>query len=46
MLGPGDRIPEADVWKETRQTPIPLCEAIAGDGYSLLCFYPFDWSPG
>ncbi len=46
MLGPGDRIPDARVWAGTRQAPIPLSEAIAGEGPSLLCFYPFDWSPG
>jgi peroxiredoxin len=46
MLGPGDRIPEARVWTEPRRAPIPLHEAIAGAGPALLCFYPFDWSPG
>ena len=46
MLGPGDRIPQAHVWAEVRAEPVELREALAGDGTSLLCFYPFDWSPG
>lgn len=46
MLGPGDRIPKATVWTGTLDEPLPLRDAIAGDGHALLCFYPFDFSPG
>ncbi len=46
MLEPGERIPEARVWVETRGGPVLLREALAGEGASLLCFYPLDWSPG
>jgi hypothetical protein len=46
MLGPGDRIPPARVWRATREGPVDLAEAIAGPGHALLCFYVFDWSPG
>ncbi len=45
MLRPGDRIPEARVWTAVREGPVELGSVIAGEGLSLLCFYPFDWSP-
>ena len=45
MLRPGDRIPEARVWTAAREGPVELGSLIAGEGLSLLCFYPFDWSP-
>jgi peroxiredoxin len=45
MLGPGDRIPTAQVWRAPREDPVDLAEALTGDGLALLCFYPFDWSP-
>ena len=46
VLSPGDRIPVARVWRAPREEPVNLAEALAGEGYALLCFYPFDWSPG
>jgi hypothetical protein len=46
MLGPGDSVPEVSVWTAPGRPPVPLAEATAGDGDALLCFYPFDWSPG
>ena len=46
MLAPGDRVPDARVWKAPREGPTALRDAIAGDGLALLCFYFFDWSPG
>ncbi len=47
MLQAGDRIPgAAKVWRAPREQPVPLAEAIAGDGMALLCFYVSDWSPG
>ena len=45
MLAPGDRIPEAPVWRAPREDPVSLLDAIAGDGLALLCFYLWDWSP-
>ena len=45
MLEPGDRIPVARVWCAPREDPVELAEALAGEGFALLCFYPFDWSP-
>ena len=46
MLEPGDRIPQARVWTAPREEPVELAAALAGDGFALLCFYFFDWSPG
>lgn len=46
MLGRGDAIPHALVWPGALEEPLPLAEAVAGDGLALLCFYPFDWSGG
>ena len=46
MLEPGDPIPNAQVWTAPREDPVDLADAIAGDGFVLLCFYVFDWSPG
>jgi hypothetical protein len=46
MLEPGDRIPDARVWRAPRDDGASLAEAIAGDGLVLLCFYVFDWSTG
>jgi hypothetical protein len=46
VLGPGDRIPVARVWRAPREDPVDLADALAGDGLALLCFYVFDWSPG
>jgi hypothetical protein len=44
VLEPGDRVPEARVWKATREGPVTLTEAL-GAGDDLLCFYLWDWSP-
>lgn len=46
MLGPGDRIPDVTLWVVAHEEPVPFREAIAGDGHALICFYPFDFSPG
>jgi len=46
MLGSGDPVPAATVWPGALDDPVPLLEALAGDEHSLLCFYPFDFSPG
>ena len=44
MLEPGDHIPEARIWVGTGVGPVMLNDALAGDEFVLLCFYPFDWS--
>lgn len=46
MLEPGARVPEARVWVSPGDRSVDLRDAIAGPGRTLLCFYPFDWSPG
>lgn len=45
-LQAGERVPSARVWADTGGDAVQLCDALAGDGHALLCFYPFDWSPG
>lgn len=46
MLEVGNRVPDALVWTAPSEEGVQLRDAIAGDGLALLCFYPFDWSPG
>ncbi len=46
MLETGDFVPDVSVWPGPLAEPTPLLDAIAGDGPALLCFYPFDFSPG
>jgi peroxiredoxin len=44
MLGPGDAVPDARVWKAPKEGPVSLRETL-GEGLVLLCFYLWDWSP-
>jgi hypothetical protein len=44
VLGPGESIPEVQVWTSPREEARPVGDVL-GAGYSLLCFYLFDWSP-
>jgi hypothetical protein len=44
MLAAGDRVPDVPVWATIREEARPLREVL-GPGFSLLCFYVFDWSP-
>jgi hypothetical protein len=44
VLGPGDPVPDVKVWAAVREEARPLPEVL-GDGYALLCFYLWDWSP-
>jgi hypothetical protein len=44
VLGSGDAVPDVQVWIAPREGPKPLREAL-GDGFALLCFYLWDWSP-
>jgi hypothetical protein len=46
MLEPGALVPDVLVWAAPREEPVPLLQALAGEGTALLCFYVFDWSPG
>jgi peroxiredoxin len=45
MLGSGDQVPDVEVWEAPREQARPLKD-ILGAGFSLLCFYVYDWSPG
>jgi hypothetical protein len=45
MLGPGDAVPDVQVWTAPREEPV-LLRTVLGAGYALLGFYIFDWSPG
>jgi peroxiredoxin len=45
MLGPGDRVPDVQVWTTPREDARSLKDVLGG-GLSLLCFYVYDWSPG
>ena len=44
MLGPGDAVPDVQVWAAARENSVPL-STVLGDGLVLLCFYLWDWSP-
>ena len=44
MLGPGDAVPDVQVWAAPGEGPVRLAGAL-GDGLVLLCFYLWDWSP-
>jgi peroxiredoxin len=44
MLGPGAAAPSAQVWRTAGKPPVRIAEILRGH-LSLLCFYPFDWSP-
>lgn len=44
MLEAGDRVPDIQVWTAPREESHPLPQVL-GAGYSLLCFYVYDWSP-
>ncbi len=44
MLEAGSTVPDVRVWTAAREEARPLREVL-GDGLTLLCFYPYDWSP-
>jgi hypothetical protein len=44
VLGPGDTVPDVQVWTAPGEEARPLAEVL-GSGLSLLCFYLWDWSP-
>jgi hypothetical protein len=46
VLAPGDAVPDATVWTDPLEAPARLRDVLAGVRLPLLCFYPFDWSPG
>jgi hypothetical protein len=43
VLGPGDSVPDAQVWTAPREESRPLRQVL-GAGYAFLCFYLWDWS--
>ena len=43
MLEPGDSVPEVQVWVSPREEAQPLRDTL-GEGWTLLCFYVYDWS--
>jgi peroxiredoxin len=45
MLEAGAPVPHAAVWTGALDDPVPIADTIDGDGFALVCFYPFDWSP-
>lgn len=44
MLEAGSTVPDVQVWTGPRDESRSLREVL-GPGYSLLCFYLWDWSP-
>jgi peroxiredoxin len=44
VLGPGDAVPDVQVWTAPREEAVSLRQVL-GVGYVLLCFYVWDWSP-
>ncbi len=44
MLGHGHPVPAALVWCAPGEPAVQLAAALGG-GLTLLCFYPYDWSP-
>jgi hypothetical protein len=44
MLEPRSSVPDVMVWGAPREEAVPLREVL-GDGFTLLCFYLYDWSP-
>jgi hypothetical protein len=45
VLEAGAQVPDVRVWTAIREEARPLREVL-GDGWTLLCFYVHDWSPG
>ena len=43
MLEAGSDVPDVLVWAAPREETKPLRE-ILGEGWTLLCFYLYDWS--
>jgi hypothetical protein len=44
MLEPGSAVPDVSVWTDPREESRPLRDVL-GEGWALLCFYLYDWSP-
>lgn len=45
MLEAGSTVPDVQVWTAPREEAVSL-RGTLGVGWSLLCFYVYDWSPG
>jgi hypothetical protein len=44
VLEVGAPVPDVQIWTSPREEAQPL-RAVLGDGWTLLCFYLYDWSP-
>jgi hypothetical protein len=44
LLGPGDSVPDVQVWTAPREEGRSLREVL-GPGLALICFYVWNWSP-
>jgi len=44
VLEAGARVPDDQVWTSPREEAQPVKDVL-GDGWTLLCFYLYDWSP-
>lgn len=45
MLETGAHVPDVEVWTSPRKEAQGLKDVL-GNGWTLLCFYVYDWSPG
>ena len=43
VLEAGASVPDVQVWADIREEPKPLREVLS-EGWTLLCFYLWDWS--
>jgi hypothetical protein len=44
MLEAGARVPDSRIWTSPREEA-QLLREVLGAGWTLLCFYLYDWSP-
>jgi hypothetical protein len=44
VLEAGASVPDVQIWTSPREDAQPL-KHVLGEGWTLLCFYIYDWSP-